>query len=196
MSKSLKEIIYFDTFVIFSIVSFRIVKVSNFHIQKIVNPYSIFGVINLMYAYLTPVLERKRHLPYPMYVACISCFCVAILIILLIKENSQLRYVPLGIDQTNFGFCMAYAYQLGNVIYVGGINIAVNMYLFDAFVCVNFFLSLLSSRICRLGYPSKCNESYTKTPSTRKSFYHKVCQSIELHLKIDRFVNQIKFFAS
>lgn len=114
-----------------------------------------------MYAYLTPVLERKKHLPFPMY-------------------------VPFAIDETNIGFYLTYLYQFGNVVYAGGINIAVNMYIFDAFVCVNFFLSLLSSRISRLGYSSGYNECYTNTPQIKQSFYREVCQSIELHLKIDR----------
>lgn len=114
-----------------------------------------------MYAYLTPVLARQRQLPYSMY-------------------------VPFGIDQTEIGFYIAYLYQLGNVVYAGGINIAVNMYLFDAFVSVNFFLSLLSSRARRLGYDSGYNEWYTKTPNFKQSFYREVCYLIELHLKIVR----------
>lgn len=113
-----------------------------------------------MYAYLTPALERKKRLPYNMY-------------------------VPFAIDETNIGFYLTYLYQFGNVVYAGGINIAVNMYLFDAFVCVNFFLSLLSSRVSRLGYSSGYNEYYTKTPHNKQSFYREVCQLIELHLKID-----------
>lgn len=114
-----------------------------------------------MYAYVTPIMERKRHLPYIMY-------------------------VPFGIDKTNVGFCLAYLYQFGNVVYAGGINIAVNLYLFDVFVFVNFVLSLLCSRVKRLGYPSGYNELYTTTPAIQKSFYRQVCQMIELHLKIDR----------
>lgn len=114
-----------------------------------------------MFAYLTPVLEQKRRLPYNMY-------------------------VPFGIDRTNIGFGLAYLYQFGNVVYAGGINVAVNMYLFDAFVCVNFFLILLSSRVSRLGYASGYNERYTNVPQRKQLFYRDVCESIELHLKIDR----------
>lgn len=115
-----------------------------------------------MVAYLTPVMERKKHLPYIMY-------------------------VPFGIDKTNVGFYVTYLYQFGNVVYAGGINIAVNMYLFDAFVFVTFVLSLLSCRVRRLGYSSGYNEEYTNTPNKKQSFYRELCQSIEMHLKIDRY---------
>lgn len=117
-----------------------------------------------MVAYLTPVMERKKHLPYIMY-------------------------VPFGIDKTNVGFYVTYLYQFGNVLYAGGFNIAVNMYLFDAFVFVNFVLSLLSSRVTRLGYSSGYNEEYTKIPNTKHSFYQEICQLIEMHLKINRYSN-------
>lgn len=95
-------------------------------------------------------------------------------------------YVPFGIDETNVGFCLAYLYQFGNVVYAGGINIAVNLYLFDVFVFVNLALALLSSRVKRLAYPSGYNELYTRTPIKKKSFYREVCQLIKINLKIDR----------
>lgn len=95
-------------------------------------------------------------------------------------------YVPFGIDHSDVGFCLSYLYQFGNVIYVGGINVAVNMYIFDAFAFANFFLSILGSRVSRLGYKSGYNEQYTKISATKKSFYREMCQCIELHLKIDR----------
>lgn len=144
----------------------RIVDHAKYQIIKIIDNYSIFGAVNLMVAYLTPVIERNKRLPYIMY-------------------------VPFAIDETAVGFYVAYLYQFGNVLYAGGINIAVNMYLFSAFTSVNCFLSLLSSRVRCLGYPNGVNEMWTNTPTHRKSFYKEICECIEMHLKIDRLTEEI-----
>lgn len=75
-----------------------------------------------MVAYLTPLIEwnKPKRLPYMML-------------------------VPFGFDKTNIGFYIMYIYQFGNVVYAGGTNIAVNMYLFATFVCVDFSLLLLGN---------------------------------------------------
>lgn len=78
-----------------------------------------------------------------------------------------------------------YIYQFGNVVYAGGLNIAVNMYLFSTFVYVNFSLLLLGGRMRRLGYPSGHYEQYTTTPKMKQSFYKEICSCIQFHLKID-----------
>lgn len=137
----------------------RLLDVSKFNIVKIINIYSIFGALNLMVMYSIPIMIHERRLPFFMY-------------------------VPFGIDQTTIGYCFMYLYQFGNVVYAGGLNIAVNMYLFAMFVCMTFFLSLLSSRLSRLGYSKGSNEIWTKTPYLRQSYYREVCGLIELHLKI------------
>lgn len=95
-------------------------------------------------------------------------------------------YIPFGIDRTNFGFGLLYAYQFCDSVYAGGLNIAVNMYLFGMFVNIEYFISLLSSRVSTLGLESNCdNSGRIKTPNSRKSFYREMCEIIKLHLKID-----------
>lgn len=125
------------------------------------NTYVWFTVSTMLLVYLFPMLMWERQLPFFMY-------------------------VPFGIDRTNFGFSMAYLYQFGVIVYAADLNVAVNMYLFGVFVCVTFFLLLLSSRISRLGYSCGYNEERTKLPRFKKSFYREMCEIIELHLKIDR----------
>lgn len=107
-----------------------------------------------------PVLMWERRLPYFMY-------------------------IPFGIDRTNFGYGLLYAYQFGNSVYAGGLNIAVNMYLFGMFVCITYFLSLLGSRVSLLGHASGQNGGKIQTPNLRRSFYREMCENIEFHLKID-----------
>lgn len=141
----------------------RFADSSKLRITKIINPYSCFGAINLLVAYLTPLMEWKKRLPYMML-------------------------VPFGFDKTNVGFYLMYIYQFGNVVYAGGTNIAVNMYLFSTLVCVDFFLLLLGCRVRRLGYPSGQNEQYTVTPKSKESFYREMCGCIRFHLKIDELV--------
>lgn len=114
----------------------------------------------MAFIYVSPLLIWERRLPYFMY-------------------------VPFGLDRTNFGFGLLYVYQMGNQIYAGGLNIAVNMYLFGMFVSITYFISLLSSRISLLGYENGYNGGRIKTPSSIKSFYREMCEIIEFHLKID-----------
>lgn len=109
--------------------------------------------------YVMPVLMWERRLPYFMY-------------------------IPFGIDRTNFGYGLLYAYQFGNSVYAGGLNIAVNMYLFGMFVCITYFLSLLGSRVSLLGHTSGQNGGKIKTPNLRRSFYREMCENIGFHLKI------------
>lgn len=142
------------------ILIYSVVNRLKFDINNIVNVYSLLGVVNLLAIYFTPLFLWEKRLPY-------------------------LMYVPFEIDQTTVGFCAAYFYQFGNVIYAGGINITVNIYLFAMLVCVSYFLSLLGSRMECLGYPNGSNEHWTAIPKTRKSFYKEICTRIELHLKID-----------
>lgn len=142
------------------IFAFSFVDDAKFHITKEINNYSCFVIFTLILITIAPVLMWERRLPYFMY-------------------------VPFGIDQTNFGFGFLYAYQIGNEIYAGGLNIAVNMYLFGMFVCITYFLSLLSSRVSRLGHENGYNRGRIKTPILRMSFYRDMCDIIEFHLKID-----------
>lgn len=79
-----------------------------------------------------------------------------------------------------------YFYQLGINVYGAGVNVAIDMYLWGIFVCVTFFLSLLSTRISRLGYPNGYNEGGTDSTRFKKSFYREICELIKVHLKIDR----------
>lgn len=94
-------------------------------------------------------------------------------------------YIPFGMDRTNFGFGLLYVYQFGNDIYAGGLNIAVNMYLFGMFVNITYFISLLSARTSLLGHANDTNGGRIKTPTSRKSFYREMCAIIGFHLKID-----------
>lgn len=111
--------------------------------------------------YFVPVLMWERRLPYIMH-------------------------IPFGLDRTNIGFGLLYAYQLGVDVYAGGLNIGVNMYLFGIFVNITYFFSLLSSRVSSLGYESNCENNDTiKTPNSQKSFYREMCEIIKFHLKID-----------
>lgn len=137
------------------------VGAAKFHITKVINNYSYFVIFTMVLIYIAPALMWERRLPYFMY-------------------------IPFGIDRTNIGFGLLYAYQFGNDIYAGGLNIAVNMYLFGMFVNITYFISLLSSRVSSLGHECNYNDSRRiKTPTTRKSFYREMCEIIAFHLKID-----------
>lgn len=140
----------------------RFVDVAKFHITNVINNYSLFVIFTMVLIYVAPVLMWERRLPYFMY-------------------------IPFGIDRTNFGFGILYAYQFGNDIYAGGLNIAVNMYLFGMFVCITYFLSLLCSRVSLLGYANDRNDGRLKTPVSRVSFYRGMCDIIGFHLKIDGY---------
>lgn len=139
----------------------RIVKSYKFPITRIINVYSFLSFLQLVWFYVTPILLREKRLPYFMH-------------------------VPFGIDQSTVGFVCAYLYQFGNLIYAGGINTSVNMFLFTMFVCLTYFLSLLNSRVKCLGYPSGMSEDWTKTPNSKNSFYIEICSIVEFHLKIDK----------
>lgn len=144
----------------FVFLRYRYVETAKFHITKVINNYSIFVIFTMAFIYVSPLLIWERRLPYFMY-------------------------VPFGLDRTNFGFGLLYVYQMGNQIYAGGLNIAVNMYLFGMFVSITYFISLLRSRISLLGYKNGYNGGRIKTPNSIKSFYREMCEIIEFHLKID-----------
>lgn len=88
-------------------------------------------------------------------------------------------YIPFEMTRTNFGFGLLYAYQFFCDIYAGGLNLAVNMYLFGMFVCITYSLSLLGSRVSLLGH------SRGGQIESIQSFYREMCEIIEFHLKID-----------
>lgn len=150
---------------IFSLTNFnlnyRIVNTFKIPISNIINIYTILGTLNLIVIYCTPIFVWERRLPYFMH-------------------------VPFGIDQHTIGFILAYLYQFGNVVYAGGTNIIVNVYIFSIFVCVTYYLSLLNSRVQCLGFSSGTTEDWIMTPTSKKSFYKEICSIIELHLKINK----------
>lgn len=141
----------------------RFVDTSKFHITKVINVYACFHATTSIMAIISPILMHERRFPFIMY-------------------------VPFGINETNIGFAAVYLYQVMTSVYAGGLKIAVNMCLFGIFVCVTFCLSLLSSRISRLGYRSGYNEEWAESPRSKKNFYREICELIELHLKIDRLM--------
>lgn len=103
------------------------------------------------------------------------------------KQLPSSLYVPFGIDQTNIGYGVMYFYILGINVYATGLYVAFDMSLFGIFVCITFFLSLLSSRVSRMGYSNGFGEHCCESPSSsKKSFYREMCKFIEQHLKIDR----------
>lgn len=117
----------------------------------------VFVIFTLVLIYIAPALMWEKRLPYFMY-------------------------IPFELDKTNFGFGLMYAYQFGNDVYAGGLNVAVNMYFFGMFVCITYTLSLLGARVSSLGHSRGAK---IQTPQVKQSFYREMCEIIEFHLKID-----------
>lgn len=99
--------------------------------------------------------------------------------------NLWLPYDPF---KTNIAFYLTYFHQFGCVIYAGGSNIAINLYVFSILICLNFYLMLLNERVKRIGYVNGYNDDTKSTQFMKTSFYREMIDRITLHLKIDEYI--------
>lgn len=141
----------------------RCVERAKIHIQKILNVYGIFGWINLGVLLVMPIFQKGRNLAF----------------------NLWLPYDPF---KTNLAFYLTYFHEFGCVIYAGGSNIAINLYVFSILICLNFYVTLLNERVKRIGYANGYNDDSKSTQFMKTSFYREIIDRITLHLKIDEYI--------
>lgn len=112
---------------------------------------TIFGAVNLSVLIVMPVLRNVHEIPFPMW-------------------------TPYDVNKSLPFFCFMYAFQLGNAIFAGGANLAVNMFVYLTLVMMEYALNLLGARFMRLG-----------TAIDQSANYKDIVNCVKLHWQIEKY---------
>lgn len=93
-------------------------------------------------------------------------------------------WYPFDPKLNSFRYYSIYLYEVLCALSCSATNLAVNMYMFVAFICLDFYYALLGERAQLIGYRTTDKSEVFK--QSKCDIYTKMIEIINFHLKINK----------